>query len=95
MSPEAARGERVALRVCNDCHQVGPTHPSTSEDVGPSFIAIASQPGRDRAGLTQFLGDLHGLGALNLPAISMPTYILSRDERDDLVAYILTFRKAP
>lgn len=91
-TPPAARGQQVAVRMCNNCHTVAPDRPATSEEAGPSFMAMAARPGNDRAGLGRFLSELHGLDKLDLPDIPMPTDMLTPAERDDVIAYILSLR---
>lgn len=77
-----ARGARLAQQWCANCHVVDGKGGATIAQGPPSFTAIA-RSGITAAQLRVFLSHPHG---------AMPDLSLSRDEIDDLVAYISTFR---
>jgi mono/diheme cytochrome c family protein len=91
----AMRGKDVAERHCSACHQVTPDTPSGIEAAAPSFMEIANLDGRSRDYLRQFATRTHIVETLGQPGVPMPTIILSPEEREDVVAYILTFSKDP
>jgi mono/diheme cytochrome c family protein len=75
-------GHRLATRWCMACHVVEPNQ-STATDNAPSFRAIAARPGTTPGSLDRYLSIGHTL---------MPDFSLSSQERDALVAYILSLR---
>jgi mono/diheme cytochrome c family protein len=95
LDPPAAHGREVAERSCSACHQVVPDQPSGIEAAAPSFMEIANLPGRSRDYLRQFATRTHIVETLGQPGVPMPTIILTPEEREDVVAYILTFSKDP
>jgi cytochrome c len=75
-------GLRLARQWCAGCHSVGETDQGT--DAAPSFASIAKNSGTDTAWLRAWLTSPH-------PA--MPDMNLSRDEIDDIVAYLSSLSK--
>ncbi len=79
----AAAGRRLATGWCSNCHG---GDPSAAEPLMPApyFAEIANR--RDTTGykLRVFL---------RTPHTRMPNYVLSPDEIDDLVAYIMSLRR--
>ena len=75
-------GGKLAVRWCMACHVVEPNQ-STATDNAPSFRAIAARTGTTAASLDRYLSKGHTL---------MPDLLLSPQERDALVAYILSLR---
>jgi mono/diheme cytochrome c family protein len=73
------RGETLAKRWCAACHivAVDQTH---GQDNVPPFATIAKIPGFDATAIARFLMDPHP---------KMPDMQISRDEADDLAAYIV------
>jgi mono/diheme cytochrome c family protein len=82
-SADPASGQQLARRWCAGCHMVEPTTQETSTDVAPSFSAVARMPSTTSMALRAFLQTPHG---------QMPDFKLSRDQIDDVVAYILRLR---
>lgn len=95
LDPPAAHGREVAERSCSACHQVLPDQPSGIEAAAPSFMEIANLPGRSREYLRQFATRTHIVETLGQPGVPMPTIILTPEEREDVIAYILVFSKDP
>jgi len=76
---DAANGEKLAKRWCAACHVVASDQKNGDTQV-PPFSAIAMMPGFDAAKLALYL---------LLPHPKMPDMQISRDEADDLAAYII------
>lgn len=91
----AARGQITAERVCGFCHQVVASRPSAIEAAAPSFMEVANLPGRNRAYLRQFTGRRHMVETLGDRPVPMPTDVLSPEEREEVIAYILSFQTDP
>jgi mono/diheme cytochrome c family protein len=93
-SPRAAdpaRGRALADTWCSECHRVAPDQPSGARAghvlpppvEAPSFMTVAARPYADADYLRAFVSDLH---------LPMPTFRLSSEEKEDVVAYILSLR---
>lgn len=90
---EAQRGEYVAVKWCSECHRVGPDQPSGMRPghilpppvEAPSFMAIAARPAVTAEWLDRFMREPH---------LPMPAYRLRDDERQTLIAYILSLKGA-
>jgi mono/diheme cytochrome c family protein len=79
-----ARGEAVVAQWCADCHAIpGIRAPRDRPGEAPSYREIAERPGRDARYLAAFLREDH---------FPMTTYRLFDQERDDVVAYIVSLR---
>lgn len=78
----ASRGEGLVRAWCLQCHSVGrlaePTHPDLN------FSAIANMPSTTQMSLTAFLQSSHR---------NMPNLVLAPQDRDDIIAYILSLRR--
>ena len=72
---DAARGKETAERWCSSCHAVGQAGRAT--DMAPSFAAIGARRDED-----------YLRGFLSRPHPPMPRLELSRQDIDDLIAYI-------
>lgn len=75
---DAERGQDIAERWCAACHLVSPAQDRASADV-PSFMSIAERSEGDLGWLRAFLADPHP---------RMPDMSLTRQEIQDLVAYV-------
>jgi mono/diheme cytochrome c family protein len=71
-------GERLAALNCSQCHG-----PMDAPGGAPSFATIAMTPTTTGESLTVFL---------RTPHAAMPDLILSPEDKNDLVAYILSLR---
>lgn len=80
---DIANGKIIAQVWCGNCHSVGPADERTAHDVTPSFATIAGKSSTTAVYLSAFLKTRHG---------GMPDLTLSRDEIDDVSAYILSLR---
>ena len=78
-----ANGRYLARHWCSSCHQID------SVSVGglaPSFPQVARLPSTTALALNVFLQTSH---------VRMPNIQLTRSERNDLVAYILSLKERP
>jgi cytochrome c2 len=89
------RGQITAERMCAFCHQVTPERAPTVEAAAPSFMEIANAPGRNRDYLRQFTGEEHLVETLGDKRMTMTTTFLSPEEREEVIAYLLSFQKDP
>lgn len=80
---DAARGATVAERWCTNCHLAVETQTKAPKDAVPSFNAIAERESTSKQELDGILSAPHG---------PMPTHVLSRQERADVIAYILSLK---
>jgi mono/diheme cytochrome c family protein len=78
-----AKGRAVAEAWCANCHMVG-NSAQRGNDAAPSFASIARRA-PDPAALHTWLGQRH--------KNAMPNYDLSRDEVDNVIAYILSLQR--
>ncbi|MBW8268894.1 c-type cytochrome [Caldovatus aquaticus] len=81
---DPADGRRIAEIWCANCHAIGPDVPGPASDAAPSFVTTAQRPAVTALALRVFL---------QTPHANMPNYQLSREEVDDVVAYILSLKR--
>jgi mono/diheme cytochrome c family protein len=81
---DARAGQRLAVTWCANCHQVAPGGPGPANDAAASFAAIVAMPSTTSMSLRVFLQSPHG---------NMPDYRLTREQMDDVVAYLLSLRR--
>jgi mono/diheme cytochrome c family protein len=79
---EVRQGRAFAQRTCVTCHGVVTGAPSPVAGA-PSFQTIAATPGMSELALRV---------ALETPHHSMPNLMLSADEKQDVIAYIMSLR---
>lgn len=72
-------GKQIAQRWCSTCHIVGSDQKSAAAVGTPSFMAISKKYGGGVDSLAGFLADPHP---------PMPSLSLTRQEINDLIAYI-------
>jgi mono/diheme cytochrome c family protein len=77
-------GRGLAANWCANCHRIAPGGPGPATDVAAPFAGIAAMPSTTSMSLRVFLQPPHA---------GMPDYHLTRDQRDDLVAYLLSLRR--
>ncbi len=81
-----AQGEATARKLCVNCHIIEPDSKRDQVTAGiPSFMAIANKPGITESKLRGFM--------LN-PHPPMPEVQLTKNELDNLAAYILSLKTA-
>jgi mono/diheme cytochrome c family protein len=79
---DSSVGRRMAERWCMACHVVEPEQ-TMATDNAPTFKSIAARAETTAASLDRYLSKGHTL---------MPDFSLSTQERNALVAYILSLR---
>jgi mono/diheme cytochrome c family protein len=79
---DIASGRRIAESWCAACHQIDSQEPESIVGA-PSFVAIAKLPSTTALALNVFLRTTHNV---------MPNYQLTRQEADDVVAFILSLK---
>ena len=77
------RGAELAKRWCAGCHVVERTPAAASADGLPTFPALANVPGQTADRLRAAMNPQHS---------RMPDLALSKQQQDDLAAYILSLR---
>jgi cytochrome c len=82
-SDSASTGHRLADAWCKDCHAIDATTTGTTGGA-PAFTAIANQPSSTELSLKVFLKTSHR---------SMPNLVITPSQADDLVNYILSFKR--
>lgn len=88
----AGKGEEIARTVCANCHSIAPGQPATLVLQSPprSFQDIANDPHTSAQSLSRFITTTHW-DMQALPA-TMPDLMLIDEERDEVVAFILSLR---
>ncbi|MBB5690169.1 cytochrome c [Roseomonas alkaliterrae] len=77
-------GRRLAETWCANCHQLAPGMRGPASDAAAPLQAIAQMPSTTSMSLRVFL---------QTPHANMPDYRLTREQLDDVVAYILSLRR--
>ena len=80
---DVATGHKLAETWCSSCHLVGAPHGAVVSNGAPTFTAIAADKSVTVLSLRAFL---------QTPHARMPDLHLTREEVDDLAAYILSLR---
>lgn len=75
-------GAKLAGEVCAACHVVSPDQ-MVDPGIGPSLLEVVEHPATTEMSLRAFL---------QTPHATMPNLMFSRDEMDDLIAYLLTLK---
>ncbi len=81
---DVQKGRTMAQQVCAECHAVGERDARSPNSQSPTFVEIASTPGMTGAALN---------AALHTSHTSMPNLILTADQTNDVIAYILSLKK--
>jgi len=76
-------GAKLAQTVCAQCHAVGAGLSRSPNPMAPGFSGVAAWPGMTGRALRVWLQSSHP---------TMPNFVLSRSERNNLVAYILSLK---
>ena len=84
MLGSAEAGHELALNVCSECHWAAEDQFLIPESEAPSFFEIAENPARTATSIKVFL---------QTPHRTMPNLILTPEETDDIVAYIMELRE--
>ena len=84
LSGDVARGHALAQTWCTGCHYIE-AHETAAKDAVPSFNAIAGTKSATVPSLRAFLQTRHQ---------NMPDWWLTRQQIDDVTAYIASLRPA-
>jgi mono/diheme cytochrome c family protein len=76
-------GLTSAQQVCSECHVIRGGRDRSPNSRAPTFLELATAPGMTSAALTV---------ALTTPHAGMPMFKLTADQREDVIAYILSLR---
>ncbi len=89
----AGAGRDLALRACTGCHVVSPDQPFAPiidrAPPPPDFRSIANMPNTTAASLRRYLSQLPAVP----PPGRMADPYLNRDEREDIIAFIMSLRE--
>ena len=75
------KGLALAQQVCSECHAIQRGRSPSSQ--APTFLELATAPGMTIAALSV---------ALTTPHAGMPMFQLTAEQREDVIAYILSLR---
>jgi mono/diheme cytochrome c family protein len=81
---DANQGQILADIMCSECHPVSDSEYRQGSSRAASFQAIANTPGMTPLALSVWF---------RTPHRDMPNIILSKDEQEDLIAYITSLKK--
>ncbi len=81
---DAGKGLAYANQVCAQCHALRPGDLYSPMPKAPAFEEIANTSGVTGISLAAILHSVHE---------NMPAFILSQDERDNIIAYILSLKR--
>jgi mono/diheme cytochrome c family protein len=76
-------GLALAQQVCSECHAIRKGQVRSPNSRAPTFLELATAPGMTIAALTV---------ALTTPHAGMPMFKLATEQREDVIAYILSLR---
>lgn len=77
------RGQEYALNVCAECHAVLPDDTESRVHDATPFASIAATPGMTERALAAFLVTSHE---------NMPNLVVTGEDRDNVIAYIMSLR---
>jgi mono/diheme cytochrome c family protein len=80
---DPAAGLEYARAICADCHDVEREWDDLAAFYGPAFVDIAAMPSTTVMSLRVFL---------RTPHENMPNLILSEQDRDNVISYILSLK---
>jgi mono/diheme cytochrome c family protein len=80
---DSKKGAALAASVCAQCHAVRNGQRRSPNPMAPSFSRVASTPGMTDRALRVWLQTSHP---------TMPNFILTGEERNDVIAYILSLK---
>ena len=83
-APNVASGRKLASAWCSECHLVAAGQSKAGNDAIPTFSTIANKPGTTAMALKAYLATPHPV---------MPNVVATRQQVDDIVAYILTLQR--
>jgi cytochrome c2 len=81
---DAKKGATLAQSVCAECHAVGKIESRSPNAKAPTFLSVAATRGMTEMALRVWLQSPHP---------TMPNVMLDADEKDDVIAYILSLKR--
>lgn len=79
-------GYRFAVKHCSECHAIDPGNAQSPHPGAPSFTSVAKTSGMTGRALAAWLDTSHP---------TMPNLVLHTQDRDDVVAYIMSLKGVP
>jgi mono/diheme cytochrome c family protein len=88
-SPIHAQGSQQgglahARQVCSECHAIQKGQVPSPNSSSPTFVELANTPGMTAVAL---------LVTFTTPHAGMPMFILTTEQREDVIAYILSLKE--
>src|SRR5262245_52834944 len=83
---DAAQGFAFALEHCAKCHAVKAGETYSPNPGAPNFTSVATTPGMSGRALAVWLDNSHP---------TMPNFILHAEERNNVIAYIMSLKPPP
>lgn len=80
---DMVQGQQLAQTVCAECHAVAPGAIRSPNAHAPTFESIAHMPGMTPMAVRVWLRSAHK---------EMPNIMLSRDETDNVIAYLASLK---
>ena len=80
---DAEKGSALIRDTCSQCHAIRKGQLLSPNLRAPTFAELAATPGMTSAALTV---------TLTTPHAGMPMFILSPEQRQDIIAYILSLK---
>jgi mono/diheme cytochrome c family protein len=77
-------GLALAQQVCSECHTILRGQIRSPNTRSPTFVELATAPGMTAAAL---------FVALTTPHAGMPMFILTTEQRENVIAYILSLKE--
>ena len=83
---DARHGYAFAAAHCTECHAIDPNNAYSPNPGAPSFTSVAQTSGMSGRALAVWLDSSHP---------TMPNFVLRTEDRDDVVAYIMSLKNIP
>jgi mono/diheme cytochrome c family protein len=77
-------GRGLANDICGECHIVSPDQEYSGKRLGPNLVERVRDPEITELALRSYLQTTHPV---------MPNIMLSQEQTDDIIAYLLTFKE--
>ena len=84
-SGDPADGRILARQICSECHAIERTQERSANPAAPRFEVIANIPGMTGTALAATLQTSHK---------TMPNVLFSPSQRDNIIAFILSLKRA-
>jgi mono/diheme cytochrome c family protein len=81
---DARKGAVLAQSICAQCHAVGNGESRSPNAKAPTFASVAATRGMSEMALRVWLQSPHP---------TMPNIMLDADEKDDVIAYIISLKR--